>query len=234
MLQLLTLMKICDMKQLTVNILLFCLLLLTINSCKKPAADFDLDKMYSVYDVTFDENTELTTAFAQFRNSETAEVIKLSDETLLTYNGDTLHYIEDLSAYAVDYVGGQITIGNFNLRMDNGDVYVNEIPQIQPIFFEPTLDTISQTNPFTILWLGAPLGEDQRVDIVVGEELFSETIVGATTLVMETAILKKIDLGIVPAYMERTTRVPIQEGTIAGGQLTAKYTAKNTTVEIVP
>lgn len=222
------------MKQLLYNILILCLLGLTVNSCKKTEPDFDLDKMYSIYDVTFDENTELTTAFAQFRNSETAEVIKLSDESLLTYNGDTLNFIEDLDAYAVDYVGGQITIGSFNLRMDNGDVYVNEIPQIQPIFFEPTLDTISQADPFTILWLGAPLGENQRVDIVVGEELFSETMVGATTLVMDPAILKKIDLGTIPAYMERTTRLPIQEGTLAGGQLTAKYTAKNTTVEIVP
>ncbi len=217
------------------NPILFLLIIsLVVISCKKSEPSFDLDKMYSTYDVTYDENTNETTVYAQFRNSETAELLKLDDEALLKYDSDTMKYIEDISSYAVEFSGGQFTTGTINLRLETGEVFTNTIPPVEPIFFEPILDTLSQTENIHVLWLGTPLGENQRVDMLVGDEEFFQTVVGSTTVYMDQALLRKIDLGPVTAHLERTVRVPVQEGTAAGGQITGKYRALDVVLEIVP
>jgi|GEM_PF-5657958 len=222
------------MNRIYLNILFLLILVAAVTSCKKDDPKFDNTKMVSIYDVTYDENAEITTAFAQFRNGETSEVLELHQEAKLRYNGDTMKYVEDISAYVVQYFGGQIVTGSFSLTLETGEVYLNQSPISEPIFFEPTLDTIPQFEPFTVLWLGAPLGEDQRVEMILSEEKFSQTVVGSNTLLLDDAVLRKINIGVIPAYMERTIRLPLTEGTAAGGQITAKYRAKDATVTLIP
>ncbi len=88
-------------------------------------------------------------------------------------------------------------------------------------------------------WAGAALAADQQVSFFVGswtwgeDELFYNSSLGATEIIMGTDQMSNLAVGNSTVYMDRSTAVDISQGTSEGGRIRYKYRPVNITAAIL-
>lgn len=215
---------------------------LLVTSCdKEDSSDVNQDKIWTEYNLFYNQNEDKTHAIARFRfGGPTGTLLELTDSSgaNVTYNGDVLPYDAWWSAHHKEYAGN-ITGGDFVYTNTEGTVFTNTVPSGNTIAFDPGFDTINKTIAENFTWVGSALGADEQVSVFVGswtwgeDALFFTESDGATNIVMGVTQKANLALGTSTVYMDRATVNTSIDGTSEGGVIRYKYRPTNATVTVV-
>lgn len=209
-------------------------------SCEtEDSADVNQDKIYTVYEIFYNENSDKTVAIARFRFGNPAgTLLELNDPAGVTFEGDVLPYSIVYSGHAKEFAG-KITEGTFEYVDVDGNVFENTIPTLSEIDHPQGFTTITKSQANTYAWEGSPLSGNERVNLFVGswtwgdDALFFASGEGATDIVMGTDQINQLPVGSSTLYVDRVNEVSVTEGTSEGGVIRTRFRPENTQVEVV-
>lgn len=213
---------------------------LALSSCEfEDSSDVNQDKIYTDYELFYNSNTDKTIAIARFKfGSATGTPLELNDPAYVLFNGDTLDYNFFYSGHIKEYAG-LVDTGSFIYSNVDGQMFSNTVPQFDTIAFPASFDTIVKSQSLDFAWEGTPLAANQHVGIFIGtwswgeDALYEQDDMGATNVVMGTGQLSNLTTGNATVYMDRSTEVPVSEGTSEGGLIRGKYRAANAQVWVM-
>lgn len=202
------------------------------------SADVNQDKIYTVYELFYNANTDKTWAIARFRfGGPTGTLLELKNPATVTFDGEELPFNALFSGHYKEYAG-QKTGGTFVYNNVDGDTFTNSVPAYEMIDYPTVLDTINKSEAYSLAWQGSALSANQNVALFVGswtwgdDALFLQTGDGATDIVMGTNQLSNLPVGPSTLYMNRSTDVTVSEGTGEGGIIKGVYRPVNRTIEV--
>lgn len=229
------------MKKLFIGLVALLFLSAAMTSCQKEdSSDVNQDKIYTVYELFYNANTDKTVAICRLRfGSPTGTLLEATDPAQVTFNGDILPYSVVYSGHAKEYAG-MITSGTFAYTNVDGVTFTNSTPTMTTLSHPANFDTIVKSQANTYTWVGNALAANERVNLFVGtwtwgqDALFFAYGNGANNIVMGTNQLANLAEGSSTLYVDRVHEVAITEGTSEGGVIRAVYRPTNITVQIVP
>ena len=218
----------------------FLLVLVVVSSCaKENASDVNQDKIYTDYEVFYNQNTDKTWVVAKFRfGGPTGTILELDSTSYVTFNGDTLAYNPLYTGHFKEYAG-RITSGSFKYENVAGQIFVNSIPAVDVIAFASDFDTLKKSQAQTITWVGTALGSNEAVGILIGNGSWGQAALtwqnqdGASNIVLGITQMATLGLGNSTVYMDRQNEVDVTQGTSKGGRIRARYRALNRVVQVV-
>lgn len=215
---------------------------LLLGSCaKEDSSDVNQDKIWTSYELFYNQNEDKTHAVARFRfGGPTGTLLELTDSTSakVTYNGTEMPYNNFWGGHHLEFAGSQ-TGGSFVYTNNDGDVFTNTVPSGDTIAYEVGFDTITKSSAQTFNWQGSALAANQKVAVFVGswtwgeDALFYTEADGATSFVMGVTQMQNLALGTSTVYMDRSTELDVTEGTSEGGKISYKYRCTNASVQVV-
>lgn len=229
------------MKNLLVGISLALALPFIFTSCnKEDSSDVNQDKIYTVYELFYNQNSDKTVAICRLRfGGATGTLLEATNPAGVTFNGDILPYNALYSGHAKEYAG-MVTSGTFQYTNTESTVYSNTTPTMTTLASPTSFDTIVKSQANTYTWIGDPLSAEENVALFVGtwtwgqDALFAAYGNGATNIVMGVNQLSNLAEGQSTVYVDRVHEVAISEGTSEGGVIRTRYRPTNLTVQVVP
>ncbi len=214
---------------------------LAFTSCQKEdSSDVNQDKIYTVYELFYNANTDKTVAIARFRfGTPTGTLLEVTDPAAITFNGDALPYSLAYSGHAKEYAG-LVTSGTFEYTNTEGTVFTNSTPTMTTFDYPAGFDTIVKSQANTLAWTGDPLSANERANFFIGtwtwgqDALFFATGDGATDIVMGINQLSNLAEGTSTGYLDRVNEVAISQGTSEGGLIRTRYRPTNVTLQVEP
>ena len=215
------------------------ILVLSISCAKEDSEDVNQDKIYSAYEVFYNQNTDKTTVLARFKfGGATGTNLELTDGATCTFNGDLLTYNALWVGHVKEY-SGLVSSGTFNYEDVNGDVYVNASLQMDTIAQDPTLDTIVKSQANTLTWGGGVLAAGEHVNVFIGSWTWGEDALifqgqqGASNVVIGTNQTSSLALGTATTHIERVRTSLSIQGTSKGGTIKSRYKPLNKNVTVI-
>ena len=202
-------------------------------SCAKEISEnVAQDSIYTIYELFFNKNTDITTARATFRfGGPSGTLLDLTNPANCTFNGDEVLYNKILGTHKKDY-SGFVSSGTFKYLDLDDNSFTNSTPIIETIDF-PAKDTIMAANSCLFMWIGSPLSKDESVTLLIDGtqqnnfELFAIAEEGATAIALSSEKLKRLGHGVATCTLKREfNKFSIEEGTSKGGRMALWYTLK--------
>lgn len=212
-----------------------------LSSCQKEdSSDVNQDKIYSVYELFYNANTDKTVAIARFRfGTPTGTLLEVTSPASITFNGDDMPYSVAYSGHAKEY-SGLLTSGTFIYTNTEGTVFTNTTPTMTTLDYPAGFDTIVKSQSNTLTWTGTALSANERANFFIGtwtwgeDALFTTSGNGANNIVMGINQLSNLALGSSTGYIDRVNESAIAQGTSEGGLIRTRYRPTNVTLEVVP
>lgn len=227
-------------KLLTLGIIVVFALPIIIVSCQKEdSSDVNQDKIYTVYELFYNQNSDKTVAICRLRfGSPTGTLLEATGDASVTFNGDILPYSVGYSGHAKEYAG-KLTSGTFVYTNVDGTQYTNTPPAMDTIAHPVGFTTIDKSQANTYTWIGNSLSTSERVNLFVGSWTWGEDALffalgsGATDIVMGVNQLSNLAVGTSTLYVDRVNEVAVSQGTSEGGVVRSVYRPTNITVNVV-
>lgn len=229
------------MKKTLLRLLSLTLLVSTLISCEKEdSSDVNQDKIYTVYELFYNENSDKTVAIVRLHfGSPTGTLLEATDPAAVTFNGEDLPYNVFYSGHAKEYAG-KIETGTFVYTNVDGQSFTNVPPTMDTLAFPTDFDTIIKSQANTLTWVGSPLLSTERANLYIGtwtwgqDAAFFAYTQGATNIVMGTNQLAGLAEGNSTCYLDRVNEVAVTQGTSEGGVIRTRYRPLNKQVQILP
>lgn len=219
---------------------IFTLPILLLSCQKEDSSDVNQEKVYTEYELFYNQNTDKTVAIIRLRfGSPTGTLLEATSPAECTFNGDVLPYNALYSGHAKEYAG-QITTGTFVYTNTEGISYTNTPPTMTTLSQPTTFDTIVKSQANTYTWVGSSLTSSERVNLFVGtwtwgqDALFFAFGNGANNIVMGTNQLAGLAEGSSTVYVDRINEVALSQATPEGGVIRTRYRPTNIQVQVVP
>jgi len=198
----------------------------------EPSSAVSQDRIRAGYWTLYASAEDVTYARAQFRlGTATGTTLELSDGASVAFDGQTLGFNALLDWQELPVAGLPADGTAFVYRDVDGSVFTNPMPQ--PLAVDVPSDTPTRLDAraaHTIPWGGAPLGEDEVMEMVVAREAnrldfvrVDATSPGATAVVVPAGRLSRVGLGAAVLVFRRHRALPLVEGTAAGGERTTTW-----------
>jgi len=231
------------MKQVLIASFALASLLIGVSSCQKEdSSDVNQDKIYTVYELFYNKNSDKTVAVTRLRfGSPTGTLLEATDPAGVTFNGDVMPYSSIYSGHAKEY-SGLITSGTFAYTNTEGTVFSNSVQAsyMDTINFPSDFDTITKAQANTMTWVGNALAANERVELFIGTWTWGQDAAflalgqGSNNIVMGTNQLDNLAVGGSTAYMDRVYETQATDVTSEGGVVRTRYRCLNKQVQIVP
>ncbi len=208
-----------------------------LSACKKEVTKLvDQDKIWTHFELFYDENVDVTYAYATFRfSTEIGTKLMLSDPSTVSADGATMEWNADDAKYETQFTGIRTT-ADFNWIDLDGNSFTNSIG-IRDVSYPAVLPVLSHDDSVNyFMWEGAPLdtNESMRLHIDgVGESdtrIFSIDTLNATTITLDSLKLAQVDSGMVTLHLDKEYTPEMQEQTSKGGLLLGRYRATDHSV----
>ena len=205
-----------------------------VSSCaSENSVDVEQDRIWAQYELFYDKPLDKTYAKATFKfGNGLGTLLKLTAPSEVKFKNDLLLFDETFKYYVKEY-SCKIDSGSFTFTDAKSKKYVNSTPVMKAIDY-PALDTLKTTSSYTFTWVGTPITQNEGVSLTIdgiaqnNVEIFWQTNVGGTNMVLDANKLKNLGLGTATMYMDRGTTIPLTQKTSAGGEIIAKYRAVKT------
>ncbi|MFC2176739.1 hypothetical protein ACFLR1_07225, partial [Bacteroidota bacterium] len=134
------------------------LVLIALSSCvKEVSKNVDQSKIWTSYELFYDQNTNKTQAIALFKfSSELGTTLKLSDPSEVKFDNQQIDWNPESQRYEKE-LDGFVTNGTFEWTDTDGNVYSNSVV-INQIAYPAIADTIYKNQVNQIAWIGSALG----------------------------------------------------------------------------
>ena len=205
------------------------LFLLILSSCmREPSDTVSQDSIWAHYEIEYDEDTDISTARAWFRFSNSfGTKLELSEGAEVLFNGEELTWKPTFAIYEKEYIGF-IPTANFDYTDLDGITYSNSI-DVHTVAFPADLDTVSVWETYQFEWAGDPLWDDESMVLEIEnvdldqEHSWLETGELEDDIVMSVDRLQLVGEGDSFWYLKRTYYPPLSEESSAGGTIEAIY-----------
>lgn len=229
------------MKHLLFGLTILISLPIILTSCnKEDSADVNQDKIYTVYELFYNENNDKTVAICRFRfGGATGTLLEATDPAGVTFNGDVLPYNALYGGHAKEYAG-LVNSGTFIYTNVDGIAVSNTTPTMTTLSTPTSFDTIIKSQANTYTWTGDPLNANERVNLFIGTWTWGQDAAfiaygnGAINIVMGTNALSNLAEGSSTAYVDRVHELAVAQGTSEGGVIRTRYRPTNVTVQVLP
>lgn len=214
---------------------------LLMTSCQKEdSSDVNQDKIYTVYELFYNQNSDKTVAIARLRfGTPTGTLLEATSPASVTFNGDDLPYNVAYSGHAKEYAG-KISTGTFAYTNTESTVFTNSTPAMDTLAYEVGFDTIVKSQANTFTWVGNPLAANERTNLFVGSWTWGEDASffaftpGSTNIILGVNQLSNLALGTSTCYIDRVNEVATTQGTSEGGLIRTRYRPTNVQIQVVP
>ena len=212
------------------------LLIVGVSACKKEVTvNVDQDKIFTHYQLTYDENANKTIATATFRFSNLGGTrLMLSDPSTVSADSQEMQWSEENGNYSREYSGLVPTV-TFEWTDLDGNSFSNAV-EIRDIDYPAVLPDYSFADSVSYFqWEGAALDSSESVILIldgIGEtdtKVFSVDTLGATTITIDSIRMSQIDSGEVIMALRKLYSPDLVEGTTKGGLLEGSYQPTNRT-----
>lgn len=214
--------------------------LVIFTSCEsEESASVNQDKIYTSYELKYDQNTDKTYTIAQFRfGNILGTLLQLSDPAEVRFNDDVLSFKPGLIYYEKEYAG-KITSGTFTYKDATGVTYTNTASNLPTIAFPANFTGVTRNQANTFTWTGTPLTAGEEVFLFIGNtttvntQTFYTNKVGATNLVLSAEKLNNLAPGVAAeADLYRDRIDSLSQKTSAGGYLKLNYRAQKKPITV--
>lgn len=214
-------------------------LLVFLSSCDSEESSYvDQRRIYTDYELFYNANLDITYARATFKFGNAAgTLLELSDDSYVTFNGDTLGFVNLFAYYEREYAGF-VENGTFRFVDLDGNTYENSI-EIHEIAYPDSIEDIVQNQSYEFDFAGTPLGDDENVSLTLEGPLngdmrsFFQDDIAATSIILSAAKTAELGLGENTAFMDRKYIPALMQSPDVGGKISGRYRPVNTTVQVV-
>lgn len=219
--------------------LIILLVVVGFTACKKEVTDkVDQDKIFTHFQLKYDQNTDVTMAYATFRFSNLLGTrLMLSDPSTVTVDGNEMEWSDENGNYQKEFSGFKPSAVFYWVDLD-GNAFTNTANIVDIDFPSNLVDTLQHSDSITyFMWEGAaPLEEFETVILTIANEGatvkrdFSVDTIGATTITIDSVKLSQVDSGVVTLILEKRFSPELSEPTGAGGLLVGSYRPTDKTI----
>ncbi|MCB9190341.1 MAG: hypothetical protein H6603_06340 [Flavobacteriales bacterium] len=213
---------------------LFILFVVGLASCKKEVTvNVDQDKIFTHYQLSYDENSNTTTAKATFRfNNQDGTRLQLSEPSTVTADSQTMEWSEENGNYTKEFSGLVPTVLFQWVDLD-GNSFSNTA-EIRDIDYPVTLPDYSYADSVNYFqWEGAALDSFESASITFygtnQARVFAVDSIAATTITIDSVRLSQVDSGEVLLVLKKLYSPDLVEGTSKGGLIQGSYQPTNRT-----
>lgn len=206
-----------------------------LSACKKEVSKLvDQDKIWTHYELFYNENDGKTYATAEFRfSTEIGTRLMLSDPSTVTVDGAAMEWSPETGNYTSEFSGIKTDV-EFNWVDLDGNSFTNSI-EIRDIDYPTVIDdSLFHSDPVNyFMWEGAPLDSFESVKLTLDgpgntdTRVFAVDSLNATTITIDSLRLLQVDSGIVALFLDKEYSPNLLEGTSRGGLLVGKYRPVN-------
>lgn len=222
-------------------LLLLALPALIILGCKKEdSSDVNQDKIYTDYEVFYNENDDKTVVIAKFRFGDAfGTILELTGSANVKYNGDELLYNAFYGGHTKEYAG-QVLGGQFVYTNTDGDVFTNTALATSSIGFPASFTTLNKSNAYDLQWDGTATATNQRVALFIGsytwgdDAFLLQTQTGADNIIIGVNNMSNLPTGASTCYMDRVTETTALQVTGNGGRIRTRYRGLNKDITVNP
>ncbi len=221
----------------TFAIALFSVLFLT--ACKKEASvNIDQNRIYSEYEVVYDNESNQTTTTAIFRvDQSSGKKIELTYPSRVGFNNEALAYRKMVGQYDNVRSGNHLN-GAFKYFDNDQKEYSNSGGEVSPIDIPFGLNSISRSGNFFLPWNGAALQSGETVEVTIsggsqsGSKTFNATAVGSSYIVLDQFQLNNLVAGTATIQITRQKTAGLQSSNLSGGRITSIYKGRKVNINI--
>ena len=213
---------------------------LVFNACQEPesSASVDQDRIYVIYELFYNQNTDITKARATFRfGNVIGTPLYLATGSEVSCDGQLMSKLLDVfTIYEVEFAGKKDS-ASFKWIDTDAKEFANKVYMTE-IAYVDTIDEIPNDAAFEFFWDGDALADGENVALLIdavgnASQLFGETKTGSTSIILEKTKLEKLPEGQATLFFDKKHEIDLQEATSAGGTIFSKYRPTNKTVEIL-
>jgi len=218
--------------------IVFLVAALAVVGCKKEVSkNIEQDKIYTQYELSYNQTENVTYATATFKFSSTnGTKLMLSEPSTVMIDGTEMNWDNDNGFYRNEFSGFKSS-ATFNWVDLDGNSFTNTI-DIKDIALPATINDLHFTDSVTyFMWNGSPLDSNENVILTIDglgstdTRIFSVDTVGATTITIDSLRLSQIDSGMVQLFLNLRYSPALTEQTSRGGSITGSY--QTNTVEVL-
>lgn len=214
----------------TIGIVMMTLLFFT--SCKKEVStNVDKDRIYTNYDVSYDQQMNRTEVKATFRvDHSSGQKIELVYPARVDFDGDRLVYRQITGTYDItrtgNMLGRPITFTDREGNQFSNSLIVNSID------LPFGLTSISKNADFYLPWNGPALEAGETVTVTIGGRKFSTSLSGSTYIVLQRYELQNLVAGTAQIQIKREKENSLSQSNLSGGRISASYQSRKVTINI--
>lgn len=221
----------------TLGIALMSLLFFT--ACKKEASiNIDQNRIYSDYEVTYDQMSNRTTSQVIFRvDHNSGKKIELTYPARVGFNDENLAW-RNLGGYYDMTRSGNHLNGHFTYFDVEDNSFENTGALVDPIDLPFGMNNISKNGNFFLPWTGAVLQSGETVKVIIsggsqsGSKTFTATAIGSSFISLEQYKLNQLVAGTANIQIQREKTSALQQSNLSGGRITSTYKGQKITVNI--
>lgn len=209
---------------------LLTILTFIISGCTKEISkNVDQDKIWTYYELHYNEGENVTYATATFRfSNENGTKLLLTEPSSVTVDNTDMEWDED-NAYYIKEFSGLKASASFNWVDLDGNSFTNDI-EIRDIAFQDPVSNLHFEDSITsFMWAGLALDSSESVSLVIDgvgatdTRVFTVDSVGATTITFDSLALSQIDSGMVKMVLNKRYSPELAEQTTRGGLLVGRF-----------
>lgn len=190
----------------------------------KPETDVAAERIYTAYNLTYNEESNQTFARAVFSaDTPTGWRQELSGSARVEFMGVELKLNEGLDEYLIIFDDFKL-VGDFIYLDKNGDSYLNS-SELKLIGYPSGLDTASVDEDFKLEWVGDALEDGEFVTLSFEEEsigildVYQIDEVGAESITIPQSELQKFAFGSINLRLAWEKLVPTNQDPGVGGEV---------------
>ena len=202
-------------------------IILLLLSCKKEEPGVDADRIFSFYELKYDQNKDRTFVKALLRlDGPEGDLIELSEPAEISFNGDQLVFNPENREHQATFAY-LVDSGSFKYLNSDGKTIINSTPKLEKLTF-PFTDPISRNRDLVVKWMGAPVGKNETVQLTLeGSDraaTFQSSEEGEAEIIVPASEIKTLDrFGSGTYKLQRIYIDYMNTGTATGGTMTMKY-----------
>lgn len=221
----------------TIGVALLSILFFT--ACKKEASiNIDQNRIYSDYEVTYDQMSNQTVTQVIFRvDHNSGKKIELTYPARVGFNDENLAWKNLGGSYHAKRSGNHLN-GSFTYIDIDENSFENNGAVINPIDIPFGMNNISKNGNFFLPWTGASLQSGETVKVVIsggsqsGSKTFTATAIGSSYISLEQYKLNDLVAGTAKIQIFREKTAGLQQSNLSGGRITSTYKGRRITINI--
>lgn len=221
----------------TIGIALLSVLFFT--ACKKEASiNIDQNRIYSDYNVEYNQATNQTSTVAIFRiDHASGKKIELTYPARVGFNNESLAWHNMGGTYSSSQSGNMLH-GSFTYYDVDQNTFINAASNVNSIDVPYGLNSISKGGNFFLPWTGAVLQSGETVKVIINggsqssSRTFNATAIGSSYIVIDQNQLNGLVVGTANIQIQREKTTSLQQSNLSGGRITSTYKGRKVNINI--